>query len=83
MNSLKRFFSGFKKGMNNFGQNIARIINSILLLIVYLIGIGLTSIFAKIFAKHFLKSKISKKKKTYWSDLDLKKKPIKTYYRQF
>lgn len=83
MNSLKQFFSGFKKGMYDFGQNIAIIINSALLLIVYLVGIGLTSIFAKVFGKHFLETKISKKRETYWSDLNIKKKPIETYYRQF
>ena len=83
MNSLKQFFSGFKKGMHDFGQNIAIIINSTLLLIVYVIGVGLTSILAKIFGKHFLETKISKKRETYWSDLNIKKKPIETYYRQF
>tara|TARA_Y100000310_G_scaffold262419_1_gene272084 strand:- start:8625 stop:8876 length:252 start_codon:yes stop_codon:yes gene_type:complete len=83
MNSSKQFFRGFRKGMNNFGQNIAIIINSALLFIVYLIGIGFTSIIAKIFRKHFLETKISKTKTTYWSDLNLKNKPIKEYYRQF
>ena len=83
MNSLKQFFRGFKKGMHNFGQNIAIIINSASLLIVYFIGIGLTSIVAKIFGKHFLETKISKKQESYWSDLNLKKKPIEEYYKQF
>jgi len=83
MSPFKQFFNGFKKGMRSFGKNIAIIIDSTLLLIVYLVGVGLTSILAKIFGKHFLESKISKKRETYWSDLNLKKKPIKAYYRQF
>jgi len=82
MKELKQFFTGAKKGMGNFGHNIALIINTILLTFVYLIGVGLTSIFAKIVGKHFLEIKISKKE-TYWSDLNLKKKPIEEYYRQF
>jgi hypothetical protein len=83
MNLLRQFFKGFKKGMHTFGQNIAIIINSTLLLIVYVIGVGFTSIFAKIFRKRFLEIKISQKRNTYWLELDLKKKPIETYYRQF
>jgi len=78
----RRFLIGFKKGMSNFGYNIALIINTILLAIVYIIGVGLTFIFAKIFRKHFLETKLSKKD-TYWHDLNLKKKPIEEYYRQF
>jgi len=78
----QRFLIGFKKGMGNFGHNIALIINTILLTFVYLIGVGLTSIFAKIVGKHFLEIKLSKKD-SYWSDLNLKKKPIEKYYRQF
>ncbi len=77
------FFKGFKKGMKLFGDNIALIINSILLSVVYLIGVGITSIVAKLVGKHFLDTKINKEAKTYWSDLDLKKKPINEYYRQF
>ena len=59
------------------------VLSSFLLLIIYVVGVGFTSIFAKIFAKNFINMKISKIRKTYWSDLNLKKKPIKTYYRQF
>ena len=83
MKKLKQFFNGFKKGIKDFGENISIIVNSILLTVVYLIGVGITSLFAKIFKKHFLGIKISKKARTYWSDLNLKKKPMKEYYRQF
>lgn len=83
MNFIKQFFKGFKTGMHNFGQTIAIIINSTLLLFIYITGIGLTSIFAKIFWKRFLETKISKKQSSYWSDLNRKRKPIEEYYRQF
>jgi len=82
MRELKRFFRGFKKGMASFGQSISLLINTILLAFVYFLGVGLTSIVAKIVGKHFLETKLSKKG-TYWSDLNLKKKPIEEYYRQF
>jgi hypothetical protein len=77
------FIKGFQKGMKNFGNNIAGIINSVLLSIVYLLGVGLTAIIAKIVGKHFLETKISKKTMTYWSELNLKKKDLEKYYRSF
>ncbi len=83
MNSLKQFFKGFKTGMHNFGQIISIIITSVLLIIVYIAGVGLTSVVAKIFNKTFLDTKIDKKQESYWSDLSLKRKPIEEYYRQF
>ncbi|MFH1849978.1 MAG: hypothetical protein ABH879_07410 [archaeon] len=48
---------------------------------VYLIGVGLTSIAAKIAGKHFLEMKPGGK--TYWKKLDLRTKDIEKYYRQF
>ncbi len=83
MSDASNFFNGFKKGMQSFGENIIIIVNTAMLFAVYLIGVGLTSIIAKLAKKHFLGGKISKKEKTYWEDLNLKKKPIEEYYRQF
>jgi hypothetical protein len=83
MSSINQFFKGFKEGMDSFGQTIAIIINSFLLTIVYIFGVGITSIIAKLSGKHFLETKVSKKQDSYWSDHNLKKKPIEEYYRQF
>jgi len=82
MMDLNKFFMGFKKGAASFGHNISLLINTMLLTVVYLLGVGLTSIIAKMVGKHFLEIKLSKNY-TYWSDLKLKKKPIEEYYRQF
>lgn len=83
MKQTTAFFIGIKKGMNSFGSSISVIINSALLLAVYILGVGLTSIVAKLTGKHFLETKKSKEEKTYWTDLNLKKKNIEEYYRQF
>jgi hypothetical protein len=87
MSKLKQFFKGFGKGFKDFGHNISRIVNSLLLIIVYFIGAGITAIVAKITGKHFLEHKYPGKEKTkaksYWKELDLKKKSIEQYYRQF
>lgn len=77
-----KFFKGFKKGMKDFGENISTIVNSILLAIVYIIGVGITAFFARIKKKNFLDKKISGKK-SYWSNLNLSKRKLKEYYRQF
>lgn len=78
--NLKHFSNEFKKGMSDFNSNIITIINVTLLIFVYITGIGITSLIAKIFGKHFLD--ISKKD-TYWSDLVTEKKSIKEHYKQF
>lgn len=82
MNNFKLFFKGFSEGFKEFSCNITVIVNSILLLIIYLTGIGLTAILAKLFNKSFLDIKTSNKE-TYWSDLNLKKKSFDEYLKQF
>lgn len=79
----KEFFSGFKKGFLSFGQNIGLIVNAILLSLVYIIGVGLTSIAAKISGKKFMQIKLEKEKETYWNELNIKKRGMEKYYKQF
>ena len=77
MKLVTKFFKVVKK----FGEVVSNVINSVLLFFVYVFGIGLTSIVAKLFKKHFLDLKLFRKKKTYWSDIKPHKK--ESYYRQF
>ncbi|MBM3233653.1 hypothetical protein FJZ19_01010 [Candidatus Pacearchaeota archaeon] len=79
---MNQFYAGFKNGMKNFGTTISIIVNSILLLLVYLIGVGLTFLFSKIFRKKFLETK-PENVKTYWKDLNLKNQKKEECYRQF
>ncbi len=80
---IKKFFNEIKKGQKNFGEDIQSIINFIILTFIYFIGVGITSIFAKILNKHFLKLKISKDAKTYWQDYGKGDKKMEEHYRQF
>tara|TARA_Y100000310_G_scaffold330908_1_gene403485 strand:+ start:976 stop:1218 length:243 start_codon:yes stop_codon:yes gene_type:complete len=80
---MKHFIAQIYKGQKIFGEDIAAIINSVLLTIVYILGIGLTSLTAKILRKSFLDLKPSPRKKTYWQDLNITKRPLEEYYRQF
>lgn len=81
--NLKNFFQDFLAGLKIFSANITCLVNTILLLIAYLIGIGLSFIIAKFINKHFLDLNIDKNKNTYWSDLNLTKKDLKNYLKQF
>ena len=77
------FIAQLKDGQKAFGEDIAAIINTFLLSVVYIIGVGLTSIAARIFGKKFLNLQIDKNAETYWEDLNLDKKKMEEYYRQF
>jgi hypothetical protein len=71
---------GVKSGMHLFGMDISTLVNSILLTIVYFIGIGITSMVALISKKKFLRTRPTGK--TYWQDNETTKDP-EALYRQF
>ncbi len=81
MKQLSLFIKGIQKGFKDFGHNITVIVNSVLLTIVYFTAVGITSAIAKIAGKRFLDTKLGKE--SYWEDLNLQKKEIDEYYRQF
>jgi len=83
MTSAKLFLNSVGKGMKQYGEKITAFVNTVLLLLVYIIGVGVTSIVARIFGKHFMERKTSKKKASYWTDLNIKKQEREKYYRQF
>jgi len=83
MSAAKPFWSGFHQGTKEFGSYITTLVNTILLSSVYLLGIGVTAIVAKIKKKNFLALKPASDKKSYWVDLNLKKEQKEKYYRQF
>jgi hypothetical protein len=83
MNSIKVFFESFGDGIKEFGETIGIIINSILLSVVYILGVGLTSIFIKLSKKTLLEDKISLSKKSYWEPVKKQSMKKEDYYRQF
>ena len=76
MSSIKIFIEGLKEGKKYFENSLSALINSILLSIVYFIGIGITSIIGKSLGKSFLNNK------TGWQSLNLGNN-LNDYYRQF
>jgi len=83
MKKTIQFFEGFKEGQKYFAHSISALINAIILSFAYFIGIGLTSMAAKISRKRFLQTTLDSNSKTYWEDLNLTKKKIEDYYKQF
>lgn len=80
MNKLQIFFRGFKQGFRNVSHVITDIVNFVLLLLVYILGIGIVSVISKLLRKHFLDLKSSG---SSWVIRNLKKGPLEEYYRLF
>ena len=82
MNNFIEFVKGFRKGFKDFAFKVTDVINFILLFFVYYLGVGLTSIIAKVFRKHFLDLNF-KDKNSYWVRHKQTSKKIDEFYRQF
>jgi len=80
---MKVFFSEFNEGMQLFGKKVSIFINTTLLIFVYVFGIGLSSIIAKVFNKHFLKLSIGTKKTSYWEDSNMTKEELREFLKQY
>ena len=81
---IKLFFRGLYAGMKRFGAGIASIVNFVLLIPVYLIGIGISAVIAKLSGKHFLDLKRpDRKRKTYWVEKEHHSQEKEEFYRQF
>ncbi|MFH1399892.1 MAG: hypothetical protein ABIH41_00075 [Nanoarchaeota archaeon] len=78
---MNRILASLLKGFKRFGQHITTLINSILLSIVYILGVGITSLIARIAGKKFMDT--SSRRKTTWTDLDIDKRATDSYFRQF
>ncbi|MBI4439273.1 hypothetical protein HY640_05040 [Candidatus Woesearchaeota archaeon] len=80
--SFNVFFRGFRAGLHDFGSCISTIVNSVLLAVAYVAGVGVTSIVAKVVGKRFLDSGFSDAP-SYWVDLRIDERPDEDFYRQF
>jgi len=80
---MEKFFTGIKEGFELYGEVIILVINSILLSFVYIFGIGVTSIIAKLSGKRFLDLRTDKELKSYWKASDTSNKELNDYYKQF
>ena len=79
---IKKLWNYIKSTVEHFSKAISNIVNFILLLIVYIIGIGAVSIVMKLLGNHFLDIK-KQNRKTNWHDHKLTKQRLEKYYRAF
>ena len=83
MKDLNLIFKGAKRGFTGFGDLISTLVNATLLLLVYLLGVGITSVIAKLVRKHFLEMETNPNLESYWVDLNLEEDKVDNFYRQF
>lgn len=83
MSTVRVLAAGFSEGFREFGHTTSTLTNTILLAMVYCLGIGITSLFARITKKQFLDLYPDPKRSSYWSDTNLGESSIDRYYQQF
>ena len=66
MENLKLFFNQIKLGFKEFGEVLSFLINTLLLFLVFVLGIGIIAIIAKLLKKKFLDLYPDKNLKSYW-----------------
>lgn len=66
-----------------FGEKVASVVNFILLIPVYFLGVGLTKFFARISGAEVLTIQQNKESKTYWKEYDCKTETKEKYKRMF
>jgi hypothetical protein len=81
-NDLREFAYGFKEGFHAFGKSVTLVINIILTGAVYFLILDPTSLLSKIGKKSFLNLS-TEKRKSYWEELNQKKKDKEYYYSQY
>ncbi|MBT3940945.1 hypothetical protein HOD83_02455 [Candidatus Woesearchaeota archaeon] len=62
------FVQGVKDGFKEFGERVTSVVNFVLLLIVYVIGVGITTILAKITKQKLLDFSFKDGRDSYWVD---------------
>lgn len=81
--NTRALFQVFQEGFRAGGESISIIINTILLTLLYILGIGATSLGVKIYRKNLLDMKIDTSKHSYWEDHPVSGANIEDYYKQF
>jgi hypothetical protein len=81
--ALNTLLRGFKTGFKQFSESINKLVNTLLLSVAYLTGVGIVALISKIQKKKLLLLKHDKKKDSYYQGLMLSTKQKKEYYRQF
>jgi len=79
---IKLFLEGFGHGFKSFGAIIANIVNTILLVLIYFIGVGIAALIVKL-TRQELMSVEKKKISSYYKSNKPEKQSIEDFYKQY
>jgi hypothetical protein len=79
----KIYFASVKDGMMFFGERTSAIVNAVLLMAVYIVGVGSMSLLSKIIGKKFLELDIDRTRESYWVKKMESPEKLQRYFRQF
>lgn len=60
------FLKGIKHGFRQFADMVAFLVNTLLLTVVYVVGVGPTALVARLRGKKFMELETDNKQKSYW-----------------
>ncbi|MFA5484710.1 MAG: hypothetical protein WC260_00435 [Candidatus Pacearchaeota archaeon] len=80
---MKKFRENIKKRIKKSSKLILLITNTILLTIVYFLGIGITFLIGKLTRKKLFNLDLNKDEKTYWEKIKEEKKSLEDFYNPF
>lgn len=83
MENFRLLFKGIYEGLGVFGRIVGGIINFFLLLVVFIFGVGLVSLIAKLFGKRFLYLGWDSSAKSYWTESPALKRKKEDYFKPF
>jgi hypothetical protein len=75
------FFGGFKLGFTSFGHRVNSVVTAAVLVMVYVIGIGFTTLLGRIAGKKFMD--MNPGGESYWTDVEQKEETLDDCRRSF
>jgi len=77
------FFSDARRGFEDFGKIITSVVNFFLLLLVYVLGVGMSAVITRISGKKVMDMTVDKSAKSYWKEYRHGTESKDGHYRQF
>ncbi|MBI4142134.1 hypothetical protein HY484_04365 [Candidatus Woesearchaeota archaeon] len=78
---IRLFLKGIHHGFGRFGKSVANAVNSVLLFVMYFVGVGLAALFTKISGTKLLNFGVQRK--SHYNETIIGNESKEDYYRQF
>jgi hypothetical protein len=78
---MNAFLKGVRSGFKKFGHRVNSVVNTVVLIPVYFLGVGLTSVIGKIAKKKFMD--LDPKGESYWVEVKENEHDLEYYRRSF